>query len=119
MPGQIQQLTQSTDSLATDWHNCPAGAADNRWYCCYQDENFGSRGLQWHFEHRNDRIYFNNYGFQNQTSGWVDTGVLTIRPNGRPFLGPYRELWTEPPYAMASYVGDYTNDRAEDFTACK
>ncbi|MFB7672271.1 hypothetical protein ACFC26_12725 [Kitasatospora purpeofusca] len=119
-PTQVQQLTQSPDSLATDWHNCPAGAADNRWYCFYEDADFLGKRLQWNYEHCYDKVYFNNYGFENRTSGWVNTGVLTVRAfdTSSP-LGPALLLWTEPAYTMASYIGDYTNDKADYFTACK
>ncbi|WP_405008534.1 hypothetical protein OHV13_34405 [Kitasatospora purpeofusca] len=60
-------------------------------------------------------VYFSGYGFERQTSGWVNTGALKVDAYTSGAAG----LWRELPGSMASYVGDQTNDRAAYFYACK
>ncbi|WP_380282530.1 hypothetical protein [Kitasatospora purpeofusca] len=114
-PAQIQEVLQSGDSLAVDCHNCHAGASDNRWYCFYEHADFGGKRLQWNYEHCSAPVYFSGYGFENQTSGWVNTGALKVDA----YDGGAAGLWRELPSSMASYVGDSTNDRAAFFYACE
>jgi len=106
-----------------DVAGCPAGATDNRWYCFYQDSNFGGRRLQWNYAHcdvhHGDYIDFVNYSFAAETSSWVNTGTLTVYT----FDEGWYPLWTESPaqqpgYNASSYVGNSYNDRAFYAEAC-
>ena len=107
-------------------HGCEAGAADDRWYCFYQDANFGGRRLQWNLSHcnvqRNDFLDFTAYGFARQVSSWVNTSALMIWA----FDGNWNQLWYEAPAnppsgyhdTESSYVGNAYNDMAYYAESC-
>ncbi|MEZ0108647.1 hypothetical protein ABH920_002648 [Catenulispora sp. EB89] len=106
-----------------DAYGCPAGASDNRWYCFYQDANFGGWRLQWNYQHcdvqHGDYLDFVNYNFAAETSSWVNTGTLYVFT----FDAGWYPLWTENPaqqpgYTASSYVGNEENDRAFYAEAC-
>lgn len=109
----------SAGLLAPNIHGCPAGDADNRWYCFYEHKDFGGRMVKWNMRHcGSDWIAFGNVGFNNQTSSWVNTGALSISVwDGKPSQSA--GLWLERPHTEVSYVGDANNDRASAFaTSC-
>jgi hypothetical protein len=120
-PSATQASTwPSVSPWAPNQHGCPAGDADNRWYCFYEHKDFGGRMVKWNLAHcGNDWIAFNDVGFNNQTSSWVNTGALSIAAwDGKPHQST--GLWNERPYTEVSYVGNTNNDRASAFvTSCK
>jgi hypothetical protein len=89
-------------------HGCPTVTFGADWFCLYADINWGGRRLQWSTS-CTDQL--SNYGFDDQTSSWVNGGALYIYVND-----PSRQLWTENPHTTSSYVGDANNDRATWFT---
>ncbi|MDQ0313422.1 hypothetical protein J2S46_008075 [Kitasatospora herbaricolor] len=71
---QVEAAQSPSAVSAADWHGCPAGQADNRWYCFYEDSNWGGRRLQWIDPHcNNGPSYFGDYGFRDKASGWSNT----------------------------------------------
>ena len=94
----------SAGLLAPNIHGCPAGDADNRWYCFYEHKDFGGRMVKWNMRHcGSDWIAFGNVGFNNQTSSWVNTGALSISVwDGKPSQSA--GLWLERPHTEVSYV---------------
>jgi hypothetical protein len=110
--------TLSADSVTpmdTTVHGCPKGTVV-RWYCFYQDKNWGGRRLQWSDPHcdSDDFLDFNNYGFEDETSSWVNTGWLTV------YVYDYAvdNIWTEASNSSSSYVGSFYNDTAWYAEAC-
>ncbi len=100
-------------------HGCPAGKPDNRWYCFYQDKDFKGRMVKWNLPHcHKNWLAFNDVGFNNETSSWVNTGGLNIAVfNGVPYKSA--RLWHENPHTEVSWVGDANNDKASAFiTSC-
>jgi hypothetical protein len=89
-------------------HGCPTVTFGADWFCLYADINWGGRRLQWSTS-CTDQL--SNYGFDNQTSSWVNGGALYIYVDD-----PSRIIWTENPHTTSSYVGDANNDRATWFT---
>ncbi|MFJ8437321.1 peptidase inhibitor family I36 protein [Kitasatospora sp. NPDC094019] len=114
---QIQALSESPAAATggPDWHGCPAGKADNRWYCFYEDKDWRGRRLQWNNEHCSTPVHFSGYGFEGQTSSWVNTGALQVNVYTSGGTG----LWRELPGTMVSYVGDAMDNKAGYFYACK
>ncbi|MFF4589151.1 hypothetical protein [Streptomyces sp. NPDC001388] len=108
--------------LRVDWENCPAGADDNRWYCFYQYSAFGGRRLQWNHAHCNNGIRFSDYGFDNKTTGWVNTtpdrddvGMIVTVYDGW-FTS---SLWREQPWTKVSQVDSFHDNKASSFRACR
>lgn len=95
-------------------HGCPYSTITNAdWYCFYTDKNFGGRRLQ--FKDTN-ADYAGNWGFDNQTSSWVNTNhtfdIYTYSVACSSTL-----LWIEPTGpASSSYVGAANNDRLSFWT---
>ncbi|WP_158711583.1 hypothetical protein [Streptomyces xylophagus] len=96
---------------------CPTETLGNDWYCFYQDDNYGNRRLLWNAEHLSN-VYFSDYGFEDETSSWVNGGGKTIwvydQTAGKP-QGTGPRLWTENDHSHSTYVGDANNDRANWF----
>ncbi|WP_172388240.1 peptidase inhibitor family I36 protein [Streptomyces sp. MNP-20] len=134
LPGQARAPESSGTALTAagaspvepmaGWEGCPAGQDDNRWYCFYQHKDFEGRRLQWNRAHCQTPIQFNDYDFVNRTSSWVNAS------HNIPYWGmvvrvysteqaPDVLLWTERPETKVSYVGDWANDRANMFEACR
>jgi len=113
--------TAAPDSLASsspgasvqplDIHGCPSYVFGNDWYCFYQDKNWGGRRLQWSDAYHNP-VYFSDYGFEKQTSSWVNGGGKTIFVDN----SSGGQLWQEAAHTVSSYVGDARNDKAWSFT---
>ena len=97
----------------TDVEGCPGGYFKTDYYCFYTDKDFGGRRLQ--FASTNTG-YAVDWGFDNQTSSWVNnegTGKRVHAWAGAP-NGTF--LWTEQYGSKASYVGDANNDRMSSWT---
>ncbi|WP_189135298.1 peptidase inhibitor family I36 protein [Wenjunlia tyrosinilytica] len=112
----------SADDATPDvnWHKCPAGGDDNRWYCFYENSNFGGRRLQWNWAHCQDPIAFDDYGFARKASSWVNT-TRNIDHWGMKVevYSTSVRLWVENPWSQVAYVGDSKNDRAMHAFACR
>ncbi|MFE7455722.1 peptidase inhibitor family I36 protein [Streptomyces sp. NPDC057554] len=105
-----------------DWGGCPAGKDDNRWYCFYDEADFKGRRLQWNWAHCSGGIRFGDYGFDNKTTGWVNTtpnkskvGMVVTVYDGW-FTG---SLWVERPWTKVSKVDSFHNNKASSFKACR
>lgn len=107
----------------TGWvHDCPysSHADGDHYYCFYQDVNWGGRRVQF-LSCGGVEDDFSNYGFDKQTSSWVNTKGLggsaqyTIQVWDGPG-GNGTRLWTEPPNTASSSVGTDNNDRASSWT---
>lgn len=115
--------TTATADLRVDWENCPAGSNnDNRWYCFYQYSSFGGRRLQWNHAHCSTGIRFADYGFDNKTTGWVNTtrnedevGMIVTVFNG----WMVDSLWREQPWTKVSQVDSFHDNKASSFRACR
>jgi hypothetical protein len=82
--------------------------AARAWYCFYTDRDFGGRRLQFK---DTDADFAGNWGFDNQTSSWVNTNH-TFSIYAYSVSCGNVHLWTEPTGpASSSYVGDTNNDR--------
>jgi hypothetical protein len=92
----------------SDINGCPTVVFGADWFCLYADINWGGRRLQWSTS-CTDQL--SNYGFNNQTSSWVNGGALYVWVDD-----PSRNLWTETPHTKSSNVGATNNDRATWFT---
>jgi len=92
----------------SDIEGCPTVVFGADWFCLYADINWGGRRLQWSTS-CTDQL--SNYGFNNQTSSWVNGGALYVYVDD-----PSRNLWTETPHTKSSNVGATNNDRATWFT---
>lgn len=90
-------------------HGCPYSTLTNAdWYCFYTDRDFGGRRLQFK---DTDADFAGNWGFDNQTSSWVNTNH-TFSIYAYSVSCGNVHLWTEPTGpASSSYVGDTNNDR--------
>ncbi len=126
-PAALRQEGLSAADITTasvNWHNCPAGNDDNRWYCFYQEQGFHGRRLQWNWARCGSSTYFSTYGFGNKASAWVNTTpnkkkwgmhVAVWQAAGNPdYL-----LWQEPPWHQVSYVGKGDDNKADYFEACR
>lgn len=98
-----------------DWHGCPAGASDNRWYCFYEYRSFGGRRLQWNEKHC-DYMDFNPWDFEGETSSWVNTGALTVKAYTESDYSGLFVIWTEKPQNMSAAANP--DNAALGFTAC-
>jgi len=95
-------------------HGCPYGNTV-KWYCVYQDSNWGGRMLE--FKDCTSSGYTNSlgtYGFGDTTSSWVNTrttnsGRVTATDVFHAFL--WNEV-TSGHFVESSYVGVTANDRA-------
>jgi hypothetical protein len=121
---KLEGLSDTDVEPQVNWHSCPAGADDNRWYCFYQLENFGGRRLQWNWAHCSSAEWFSDYGFENKTTGWVNTtrnidywgmNVDVWQAAGNPDY----VLWREKPWHQVSYVGAADDNKADYFHACR
>ncbi|WP_131787497.1 peptidase inhibitor family I36 protein [Protofrankia symbiont of Coriaria ruscifolia] len=117
--GEKAAPTSSTAALGgpistSDIYGCPTQYFGADYYCFYEHIDWGGRRLQ--FKDYPQNINFSNYGFDNETSSWVNGGAGTINVYDQPYVGtPF--LWTEVPHFLSSWVGDANNDRAESFSA--
>ncbi len=95
-------------------NNCPYSITD-KWFCFYQNANFGGRMVQFQDCGVQD---LTNYGFGDETSSWVNNFN-----NGAAIVNVYTEkghsssnlLWQESPVSTSTYVGNADNDRAGYF----
>lgn len=86
-------------------NGCPYGEL-NQWACFYADVDFGGRMLE--FQDCGYEQYFSNYGFQDETSSWVNTKSVDVSV----FDYSGYQLWMESPNSKSSWVGSAANDRA-------
>nr|WP_239062722.1 peptidase inhibitor family I36 protein [Streptomyces sp. SID13031] len=87
-------------------HGCPSGITVKDYYCFYTDSNWGGRRLQ--FTGATVRGNAGNWGFDNQTSSWVNTDTdVTVYA----YDSPDSHLWTEPEKSVNSLVSSGSNDR--------
>jgi Peptidase inhibitor family I36 len=89
-----------------DVHGCPSGVLTKDYYCFYTDRDFGGRRLQFS-ETCSD--FAADWGFNNQTSSWVNTGT-NKEIEGWDSQNRYH-LWDEPQHSVSSFVGSSNNDR--------
>jgi Peptidase inhibitor family I36 len=114
-----QSKVPSSDNLASgvspqdipgDVHGCPDGFSDH-WYCFYADAGYSGRMLQFlDCSSSGYKNLFSSYGFQNQTTSWVNTrngGTIQV------FQGSSTLLWSEGANQSSSNVGAAHNDQAD------
>jgi hypothetical protein len=114
-PGEVEPLV--------DWHHCPAGDNDNRWYCFYQFADFKGIRVQWNWAHCGaNAISFSDYGFNNKTTGWANTtrnveywGMKIVTYDGL----RTGSLWHENPWSQVSHVDSFHDNKASSFEACR
>jgi hypothetical protein len=110
-----------TPAVATTSYvnGCPYDTT-TRWYCFYQNANFGGTMLQFmDCSSGGTTQYFSAYGFADMTSSWVNTrisnhGSIAVWDNDSSFTN----LWNEPvgtSITTSSYVGAAANDQADYF----
>jgi len=92
-----------TGPASVDWHGCPAGASDNRWYCFYDGQNFTGRRLQWNLPHC-QYTDFDTWAFRAKTSSWVNTGRLTVWGMAFSRYSGVYAVWTEEPQVSYGMV---------------
>ncbi|WP_338692709.1 hypothetical protein V2W30_00705 [Streptomyces sp. Q6] len=138
LPGQVAAPTASEDALLLDgvsaaevsevqaeaagWNGCPAGANDNRWYCFYQFAGFEGRRVQWNHAHCSSGIKMADYGFDNRTTGIINT-TKNIDFWGMN-LTAYHDWFTGnalrvPPYTKISQLDSFHDNKISSFTACR
>jgi len=105
-----------TVTLFDTVHGCPL-AMFNRWYCVFQDANYGGRMLQ--FRDCTTAGYVNDlsdYGFQNETTSWVQTDIFPGKTVAVYDQYHSQPLWNEVShggtYNQSPNVGPLLNDRA-------
>ena len=112
--------TTAAVTASTSNYGCPTGTFVN-WYCFYQNINFnhynsdGGRMLEFR-DCASGGLYqtFVNYGFNDQTSSWINT-VSSTDVDVYNNTGPSGYLWNELGVSRAAYVGDANNDKASAF----
>ncbi|MFE1444162.1 hypothetical protein [Streptomyces sp. NPDC058739] len=135
LPGETEAPPSSAAALRTEgisptadvepqvnWEDCPAGADDNRWYCFYQYAGFEGRRLQWNHAHCSTGIRFADYGFDNKTTGWVNTtpNEDNVGMNLTVYDGWFTTtLWRERPWTKVSQVDSFHDNKASSFKACR
>jgi hypothetical protein len=112
--GSSSIATQPTNSASSqalstsDLHGCPTSLFTH-WYCFYADINWGGRMLK--FKDCGSTQDFDNFGFPDQVSSWVNTSghSLVVSDVYDNFL------WRETSNSSSSWVGSNANDRARSF----
>ncbi|MGW6459920.1 hypothetical protein ACWF94_29000 [Streptomyces sp. NPDC055078] len=107
---------------AANWNGCPAGDNDNRWYCFYQLPRFEGRRLQWNHAHCSTGINFADYGFNDKTTGIVNT-TRNIDFWGMK-LTMFHDWFTGhvlrvPPYTKISELDSFHDNKFSSFRACR
>ncbi|MDX6242028.1 MAG: hypothetical protein QOG10_6899 [Kribbellaceae bacterium] len=112
----VEALADYSPDSVQDVHGCPSGITVKDYYCFYTDINWGGRRLQ--FTGATAYGEARDWGFDNQTSSWVNTdsnvnvhvydGVVTFE-----WL-----LWNMPENSVSSYVGNSVNDRMGSWRSC-
>lgn len=97
-----------------DIQGCPTQYFGADYYCFYEHGNYGGRRLQ--FKDHPQQVAFSQYGFDNQTSSWVNGGAAGINVydgtnTGTPIL------WVMNSHSQSSLVSAANNDRASSFHA--
>ncbi|MCX5604092.1 peptidase inhibitor family I36 protein [Streptomyces phaeochromogenes] len=113
---------EDVQAEAASWNGCPAGANDNRWYCFYQYAGFEGRRVQWNHAHCASGINFSDYGFNNKTTGVINT-TKNIDYWGMN-LTLYHDWFTGnalrvPPYTKISQLDSFHDNKFSSFTACR
>ncbi|MFE2723946.1 peptidase inhibitor family I36 protein [Kitasatospora sp. NPDC059327] len=121
LPGQAQAPAWSGDTLRrgaaadADWKQCPH---DPAYYCFYQDINWGGRRLQFAAVYEQTPVSFTDYGFQDQTSSWVNTTRnLSVIVDMYEGADRWRMLWKEAPGSLSASVQEH--DQADRFWAVR
>lgn len=98
----------------TDVQGCPSGWFKD-YYCFYPDQDFKGRRLQFTKDTRTGNA--DQWGFNNATSGWVntDTGLVVIAYDGPGRTGPI--LWTELENRSSGRVSPTVDNRMSSWTA--
>ncbi|MBV1935005.1 peptidase inhibitor family I36 protein [Streptomyces sp. BV286] len=109
-------------AAAADWEGCPAGANDNRWYCFYQLPDFEGQRVQWNWAHCSTGINFSDVGFNNKTTGIVNT-TKNIEHWGMN-LTAYHDWFTGNalrilPYYKISNLDSFHDNKFSSFKACR
>ncbi|MEV6272140.1 peptidase inhibitor family I36 protein [Kribbella sp. NPDC051936] len=97
------------DYSTLDVHGCPSGITVKDYYCFYTDINWGGRRLQ--FTGATSVGNAANWGFDNQTSSWVNTDTDCTVFAYDAVNGGVPNMWYEPEGSVSSYVGNSYNDR--------
>ena len=113
---------EDVQAEAASWNGCPAGANDNRWYCFYQLAGFEGRRVQWNHAHCASGINFADYGFNNRTTGVINT-TKNIDYWGMK-LTLYHDWFTGnalrvPPYTKISQLDSFHDNKISSFEACR
>ncbi|MFE2726694.1 peptidase inhibitor family I36 protein [Kitasatospora sp. NPDC059327] len=120
LPGEARAPTWSGDvprraAADADWKGCPH---DPTYYCFYQDINWAGRRLQFAAVYEEKPVSFTDYGFQDQTSSWVNTtrnlSVIVDKYGG---ATTWRMLWKETPGSLSASVQEH--DQADRFWAVR
>lgn len=103
--------------VAASAGGCPTVTFGNDWYCFYEHSNYGGRRLQWSdYYSKSNNVSFFTYGFQDQTSSWVNGGGYDIVVYN--LTSTYGQLvlqflWREEDHSSSTLA--YPNDRADGF----
>ncbi|MFB8140513.1 hypothetical protein [Streptomyces parvus] len=109
-------------AAAANWEGCPAGADDNRWYCFYQLSGFDGRRVQWNWAHCSSGIKFADVGFNNKTTGVVNT-TRNVDHWGMNVIA-YHDWFTGsslriPPQYKISKLDSFHDNKFSSFKACR
>lgn len=120
LPGEerapVWSRARGTRSATADWKGCPDDTSPS-YYCFYADINWGGRRLQFSALYEEKPVMFSDYGFQDQTSSWVNTGKFAIIVDGYGGGGQWSLLWREPPASLSASV--QYGDTAQRFWAVR
>lgn len=122
LDGVSTSEAEGVAAAAVDWEGCPAGKDDNRWYCFYQYSGFKGRRLQWNHAHCRTGINFSDYGFNNKTTGIVNTTRnkdewgMNLRMYHDWFKGNSLGV---PPWTKISQLDSFHDNKFSSFTACR
>ncbi|MFE6049301.1 peptidase inhibitor family I36 protein [Kitasatospora sp. NPDC056446] len=123
LPGQAQAPPWSGDHSrrspqGPDWKHCPVPTTEPSYYCFYADRNWGGRRIQFNLFHEDTPVHFEDYGFRDQVSSWVNTARgLEVIVDNDPGNGQWQMLWKEPPEALSGSVA--YDDMADRFWAVR
>lgn len=107
----VDTLADMSPDTVEDVHGCPSGVTVKDYYCFYVDSNFGGRRLQ--FTGATIGGNAESWGFNNQTSSWVNTDTdCEVTASDTSTGGG---LWREPEKSVSSYVGNVNNDKMSNW----
>jgi hypothetical protein len=105
----VEALADYSPDSVQDVYGCPSGITVKDYYCFYTDSGWGGRRLQ--FTGQTDYGEARDWGFDNQTSSWVNTDSNVRVETFDGVIDNQWRLWDMPENSRSSYVGDSLNDR--------